>query len=102
MSFCLIGEQHVILRVLSCNACLYQQYYEENNIIIMIYNYYTYIIIISEPSSYYQSYIGRLDDIQTALKHSKTIGKKLKYIFMTILELAESFKTMNRPNRNAL
>ena len=43
----------------------------------------------SEWSSYYQSYIGRLDDIQTALKSFKKTLKKLEYIFMTILGLAE-------------
>ena len=36
--------------------------------------------------------MGRLDDIQAALKPLKK-SKKLKYIFMTILGLAESFKT---------
>ena len=40
-------------------------------------------------------------------KTSKKFGKKLIYIFMTILGLVESFKMMNRPdptrfNRNAL
>jgi len=40
--------------------------------------------------------MGRLDDIQTALKPLENL-KKFKYIFMTILGLAESFKTMNRP-----
>ena len=29
----------------------------------------------SERDSYYQSYMGRLDDIQTALKSLKKIGK---------------------------
>ena len=33
----------------------------------------------------------------TALKPFKKIEKKLKYIFMTILGLTKSFKTMNRP-----
>ena len=37
--------------------------------------------------------MGRLDDIQTALNSLKKIRKKLKYIFMTILGLAELFKT---------
>ena len=41
--------------------------------------------------------MGRLDDIQAALKPLKK-SKKLKYIFMTILGQAESFKTMNRPS----
>ena len=39
----------------------------------------------------------RLDDIHTALKPLKKI-EKFKYIFMIILGLAESFKTMNRPD----
>ena len=42
--------------------------------------------------------MGRLNDIQTALKPLKT-GKKFKYIFMIILGLAESFVMMNRPDR---
>ena len=54
--------------------------------------------------------MGHLNDIQTALKPLKKKGFrntsiKLKYIFMTILGLAESYKAMNpstRPNRNAL
>ena len=44
-------------------------------------------IITSERSErcyYYQSYVGRLDDIQTAFK-PKIKNKKLKYIFMIIL-----------------
>ena len=40
--------------------------------------------------------MGRLDEIQTAQKPLKN-WKKLKYIYMTILGIAESFKTMNRP-----
>ena len=42
------------------------------------------------------SHMGRLDVIQTSLKALKM----LKYIFITILELTESFKTMklNRPD----
>ena len=40
--------------------------------------------------------MGRLHKIETALKPLKK-SKKLKYIFMTILGLAESFKTMNVP-----
>ena len=41
--------------------------------------------------------MGRLDDIQTALKTcEKKNQKKLKYIFMTILGLVESYKTINR------
>ena len=42
--------------------------------------------------------MGHLDDIQTALKPLKQIEKKCIYIFITILGLTESFKTMNRPN----
>ena len=38
--------------------------------------------------------MGRLDDIQTALKPFK----KMKYIIMTILGQAESFETINRPD----
>ena len=41
--------------------------------------------------------MGRLDNIQTAIKPLKK-SKKCKYILMTILGLAESFKTMNRPD----
>ena len=40
--------------------------------------------------------MGRLDDYQTALKPDKN-RKKLKYIFMTIVGLAESYKFMNQP-----
>ena len=40
--------------------------------------------------------MSHLDEIQTAIKHLQD-RKKLKHIFMTILELAESFKTMNWP-----
>ena len=40
--------------------------------------------------------MGRLENIQTALKLQKKNRKKLKYIFMTILGLAKSFKIMNR------
>ena len=52
----------------------------------------------SKRSSYEQSYVGRLDDIQTALKSFK----KLKENLMIILELDESFRTVNRPDRDAL
>ena len=38
--------------------------------------------------------MGRLYDFQTALKPLE----KLKYIFMTILGLAELFKMMNQPD----
>ena len=48
----------------------------------------------SERSSNYQSYIGRLDDLQTALKVFKKNHKKLKHIFMLILGLAELCKAM--------
>ena len=41
--------------------------------------------------------MGRIDDIQTALKPLKKIIKNEKYISMTTLVLAESFKTMNTP-----
>ena len=51
----------------------------------------------SERDSYYQSYMGRLDDIQTALKPLKKC-KNLKYIFMGIFGPVKSFKTINRPN----
>ena len=40
--------------------------------------------------------MGCLDDIQTALDPLKK-RKKMKYIFTTILGLAESFNTMNWP-----
>ena len=43
------------------------------------------------------SHMGHLDDIQTALKPLKK-RKRLNYIFMTILGLAQYFKTMNRPD----
>ena len=46
--------------------------------------------------------MDRIDDIQRALKPFKKIGKKLKYIYITILGLAESLKRMNRPDGNAL
>ena len=42
--------------------------------------------------------MGRLDDIQTAIKSLKNRKKKIKYIFKTILGQGESFKTMNRPD----
>ena len=45
----------------------------------------------SKRSSYQQSYMGRLDDIQTALKPLKKKSEKIKLGFMTILELVESF-----------
>ena len=39
-----------------------------------------------------------LYDIETVLKSLKKIGKNIYiHIFMTILELAEKFKTMNQP-----
>ena len=41
--------------------------------------------------------MGRLLDIQTAPKPLKK-SEKLKYIFMTILGLAKSFKMVNRPD----
>ena len=41
--------------------------------------------------------MDRLNDIQAALKPLK----KFKLICMTIFELPKSFKTMNRPDRNA-
>ena len=43
----------------------------------------------SEQSSYWQSYMDHLDDVQTARKPLKK-RKKLKYIFMTFLGLAKS------------
>ena len=45
--------------------------------------------------------MGHLDDIQKALKHFKKF-EEIEYIFITILGLAESLKTMNRPNRNVI
>ena len=39
--------------------------------------------------------MGSVDDIQTVLKPFEN----KEYIFITILELAESFKTMNWPAR---
>ena len=71
------------------------------NIIIWIFEHSTYkrcnfiTSERSERSSYYQSYMDRFVDIQTALRPFRKIGKKLKLIFMTIIGLAESFKTMN-------
>ena len=44
--------------------------------------------------------MGRLDDIQTTLKPSKK-SEKIEIKFMTILVVTESFKTMNRSDRNA-
>ena len=41
--------------------------------------------------------MGRLDDIQTAIKPLKK-SENIEIHFYTILELAESFKTMNRPD----
>ena len=61
----------------------------------------------NERNSYYQLYMGRLDNIQTVQKPSKIL-KKCKYILITILGLAaELFKAMNhfnpaRSDRNAL
>ena len=46
-----------------------------------------------ERSSYYQSCMGRPIDVQSALKHFYNT------FFMTILGLAESFKTINQPIR---
>ena len=40
--------------------------------------------------------MGRLDNIQTALRPLKKL-ESIRYIFTTILGLAESFKTMDRP-----
>ena len=51
----------------------------------------------SEQSSYYQSYIDRLDDIHTAIKSLKK-WDKIKIIFFIILGLAKSYKKMNRPD----
>ena len=47
--------------------------------------------------------MGRIDDIQTALKPLKK-RKKCKYISMIILGLAESFKSMNQagPTQSSL
>ena len=42
---------------------------------------------------------NKVDDIQTALRLFEKNRKKLKYICMTIIALAESFKTMNRSSR---
>ena len=64
-------------------------------------------IITSErsgQSSYYQSYMGHLDDIQTALKPLKK-SEKIEINLYDRLRLDKSFKTMNhptRPNGNAL
>ena len=43
--------------------------------------------------------MGRLDDMQTAVK---PFEKKLKYICMIILGLAESLKARNRSDRTRL
>ena len=53
-----------------------------------------------------QSYMGPLNDIQTALKPLKKNLIQFLYIFMTFLGLAETFTTMNRldpawPDHNA-
>ena len=59
-------------------------------------------MITSERSERSSNY--HLVDIQTVVIPLKK-AEKLKYIFMTILGLAESFKTMNRPDpvdRNVL
>ena len=37
-----------------------------------------FLIVTSERNSYLQSYMGRLDDIQTALKPLRNIKKKMK------------------------
>ena len=42
--------------------------------------------------------MGHYVYIQTALKPFKKIEQKFKYILMTILGLAESFKMMSRPD----
>ena len=47
----------------------------------------------NEVSNGCHTYIRRLNDIQIALDL-----KKIKYTFMTIFGLPESFKTMNRPD----
>ena len=41
--------------------------------------------------------MGGLDDIETAVQSLKKKQKKLKYIFMIILGLAESFKQLASP-----
>ena len=51
----------------------------------------------SERRSYWQSYIGLFDDIQTSLKPLKN-RKKLEHLFLMILGLTESFKTINQPD----
>ena len=50
----------------------------------------------SEWSFYQQSYMGRLNAIQTVLKPLKNSAKIFKYIFMSILGIAELFKSMKR------
>ena len=42
--------------------------------------------------------MSHLNKIQTALEPLKKIGKKSKYISMTILGLVELFKTIKRPD----
>ena len=49
----------------------------------------------SERSSFYQSYISSLDDIQTALKLKKKL-EKIEIKRYDFLGLAESFKTISR------
>jgi len=52
----------------------------------------------SEGSSYYPSYMGRFVDIQTSLNPLKK-SEKIEMIFITILEIAESFKRWTDPSR---
>ena len=47
-------------------------------------------------------WVTSIDDIQTALKLLEKYPKKYKYIFITNLAIAESFQTINRPDRIAL
>ena len=57
----------------------------------------------SERSSYYQSYIGCLDDIQTDLDRTlEKNRKKLKYSFIPILRLAESLIRISDPTVTVL
>ena len=66
-------------------------------------SHYTGIFLITSErsvrSSYYQSYIGRfdVDGIKKTLNNFFLNRKKLKFIFMPILGLAESFKTREKP-----
>ena len=68
----------------------------------MYLNRYKYILLqVNEANEVpISSLIWSLRRHSNSFKFFSKIGKKLKYIFMTVLRLAESFKTMNWPDPN--